>query len=231
MRKKILILGGSSDIGLSLLKSLDEKEYEIFIHYNKNKPNNNISKNVKLIKKNFYDMKFNNIDREIKEFKNFDIIINLIAFLDNKTYYNVKYKDLIKSFNANFLIPFFIIKKSIKFMKKKRYGRIINCSSIGTKFGGGKTTLTYSFSKHCSEFIPSELRDLAEKNILINNLKLGVVNTKLHKKIPSKIFSKRVKLIPAKRPAEKKEIIKLINFFINQNTYISSQSINISGGE
>ena len=142
LRKKILILGGSSDIGLSLLKSLDEKEYEIFIHYNKNKPNNNISKNVKLIKKNFYDMKFNNIDREIKEFKNFDIIINLIAFLDNKTYYNVKYKDLIKSFNANFLIPFFIIKKSIKFMKKKRYGRIINCSSIGTKFGGGKTKLT-----------------------------------------------------------------------------------------
>ena len=49
LRKKILILGGSSDIGLSLLKSLDEKEYEIFIHYNKNKPNNNISKNVKLI--------------------------------------------------------------------------------------------------------------------------------------------------------------------------------------
>ena len=123
--KKILILGGSSDIGLSLLKSLDEKEYEIFIHYNKNKPNNNISKNVKLIKKNFYDMKFNNIDREIKEFKNFDIIINLIAFLDNKTYYDVKYKDLIKSFNAIFFISFFIIKKSIKFMKKKDMAELL----------------------------------------------------------------------------------------------------------
>ena len=114
---------------------------------------------------------------------------------------------------------------------KNKFGRIINCSSIGTKFGGGKNTFNYSISKHCSEFIPQELRKLSSKNVIFNNIKVGVINTKIHKKISSKKIKNRIKLIPAKRMGETNEIIKLILFLINENTYISSETINISGGE
>ena len=151
--------------------------------------------------------------------------------MDNKNYFKTNHISLIKSLNANFIIPSFIYKKSIFFMKKNKFGRIINCSSIGTKFGGGKNSYTYSLSKYSSEFIPSEIRKLAKDNVLYNNLRLGVVNTKLHKKLSGKKISQRVKLIPIKRTALKEEVVKLINYFINQNTYIASQNISISGGE
>ena len=44
-------------------------------------------------------------------------------------------------------------------MKKKKYGRILNISSIGVKYGGGETSYEYSLSKHLLEFNPKYLRD------------------------------------------------------------------------
>ena len=90
-----------------------------------------------------------------------------------------------------------IYKYSINYMKKKRFGRIINCSSIGVKFGGGKNNFNYALSKHCSEFVPSELRQMAKYNILYNNIRLGVINTKIHKKIKGEKNEKeRIRKIP-----------------------------------
>ena len=230
LKKKILILGGSSDISKELIKNLDLKKKCLFLHYNKNKPKIS-NKQITLIKKNFALLDSKNFSESLKIFKNFDIIINLIGYIDNKSYYKSNYNNLLKSLNANFLAPLFIIKNSINHMKKKKFGRIINCSSIGTKFGGGDNTYNYSLSKHCSDFIPKELRKISNKNILINNVKIGLVNTKIHKKIPKKRMSKRIQLRPAKRMSNSKEITKLIIFLINENSYISSETINISGGE
>ena len=116
-------------------------------------------------------------------------------------------------------------------MIKNNFGRIVNCSSIGIKFGGGSNTYNYSLSKFASEFIPYNFKDWAKKNVLINNLRIGVTNTKLHKKI-GKNIKKRVKLIPISRAAETNEIVKYILFFISKdNTYSTGQTISISGGE
>ena len=119
-------------------------------------------------------------------------------------------------------------------MIRKKFGRILNCSSIGVKFGGGKKTYTYSFSKYASEFIPSDLKKLVKKNILINNLRIGVTDTNLHTKIRGKKngLNKRVRMIPIKRMANIKEISLYINFLISENnSYQANQTISVSGGE
>ena len=51
------------------------------------------------------------------------------------------------------------------------------------KFGGGKTTYNYSFSKHANEFIPSVFKDWSNNNVLTNTLRIGVTDTKIHKNI------------------------------------------------
>ena len=117
-------------------------------------------------------------------------------------------------------------------MLKNKWGRILNCSSIGVKFGGGKNTFNYSLSKHCLEFIPNSYKDWASLNVLINNLRIGVTNTKLHKRILKRNLKERVKLIPMKRMAKTEEIASYIFSLISeQNTYITGQTLSISGGE
>ena len=117
-------------------------------------------------------------------------------------------------------------------MLLQKWGRILNCSSIGIKYGGGKNTYNYSFSKHALEFIPSDYRNWAKKNILINNLRIGVTDTKIHNRIRNRNLERRVKLIPIGRMASKKEIAKFIyQLASQQNTFITGETISIAGGE
>ena len=116
-------------------------------------------------------------------------------------------------------------------MIKKRYGRIINTSSVGVKFGGGSTTFSYSLSKHLNEFIPRDIRALCTKNILYNTLRIGVTDTKFHKKIKNKVIFNRVKLIPLKKMATTDDIVEYIYFLIFKNKYITNEIVKITGGE
>ena len=117
-------------------------------------------------------------------------------------------------------------------MIKNNYGRILHCSSIGVKFGGGLNTYSYSLSKHLLEFIPLYFRKVIKKNVFFNILRVGVTKTKIHKKIKNKILKKRIKLIPIGRMANTREIAEYI-FYINseRNSFISNQILSISGGE
>ena len=62
-------------------------------------------------------------------------------------------------------------------------------------------------------------------------MRLGVVDTKIHKKIKNKNLKERITKIPIKRFADIDEIITLIKYFIITNTYIASETINFTGGE
>ena len=67
---------------------------------------------------------------------------------------------------------------------------------------------------------------------MINNVRIGVTDTKLHKKIKGKNLKNRIKLIPIGRMASKKEIAKFIyNLSSENNTYITGETLTIAGGE
>ena len=66
----------------------------------------------------------------------------------------------------------------------------------------------------------------------INTLRLGVVNTKLHKRLKNKNLDKRIKLIPANKMAQTKDIINFIYFLSSDdNQFITGEKITIAGGE
>ena len=94
--------------------------------------------------------------------------------------------NLLKTIKINAAVPLYIQKNLLGFMKKNSFGRILNISSIGVKYGGGKNTFNYSISKHILEFIPSFSKNLAQNNILINNLRVGVTILKFIKKLKVK---------------------------------------------
>jgi 3-oxoacyl-[acyl-carrier protein] reductase len=125
-----------------------------------------------------------------------------------------------------------IIKKSVNMMIKKKYGRIINTSSIVVKFGGEKNTFSYSLSKHINEFIPGFYKAISSKNIFYNVLRIGLIDTKVHKKIKSKNMLQRIKMIPVKKIAKPLDIANYIKFLcMENNNFITNEIVNINGGE
>ena len=235
MNKEVFILGASSDIGIEVINKVLKKNWEITAHYSKNKKIlSNFSK-LNLIRCDFNKINENNCQKIIdKVFKDkFDIVVNLVGYIDNKSYQKSDLKSLIKSIKINTLIPMLIQRKIIKNMEKNKFGRILNASSIGVKFGGGNNTFNYGVAKHCLEFIPNNYKEWAKKNICINNLRIGVTNTKIHKKIKKKItMKKRIQLIPAARMASPDEIANYIVGLISEkNTYMTGQTVTVAGGE
>ena len=94
-----------------------------------------------------------------------------------------------KCIQINTLVPILIQKKVINKMKNIKFGRILHISSIGVKYGGGKNTFNYSFSKNALEFI-LHMKNLVKYNILTNILRVGLLKLNLQKKLRIKILTK-----------------------------------------
>ena len=238
VKRHVLIVGGSSDIGIEVVKSFLNLNWNVSAHYSKSNKKLKIikqkSKNLKLIQFNFFNYNSSRIEYLIKKkFNNkYDSIVNLIGYIDNKSFKNTNLKSILKSLTINAVIPILINKLLVQKMLKQKFGRILNCSSIGVKFGGGSQTYNYTLAKHCLEFIPGVYKEWAKKNVLINNLRIGITNTKIHKRIKNKNMKKRINLIPIKRMAEPKEISNyIVNLVSDENSYMAGQTISISGGE
>lgn len=236
LKKIVLILGGSSDIGIEIISKFLSNNWKVIAHYNENNKKLNQLKinnpgNLILINANFEKKTLNLFLKKIKKFK-ISSFINLIGFIDNISFQKINLANMIKSLQINSLIPILIQKHLLNSMKNKKFGRVLHLSSIGVKYGGGETTFNYALSKHLLEFKPSHLKKLTKYNILSNVLRVGFVKTKIHSKIKNKNLNKRVNLIPIKRPAKIKEISDMAFFLSSEkNSYISNETITIAGGE
>ncbi len=238
IKKKLLILGGSSDIGVELSKLFINNKWDVTIHYSgenlKFKKKLSKYKDIKFIKLNLKKLNEKNIEQKITILSNkkYDSVVNLIGYIKNCKYLKTRYSDINTSLKINAIIPILIQKNIIKKMIQNRWGRILNCSSIGIKFGGGQDTFPYSFAKHALEFIPSIYKKIAKDNVLINNLRIGVTDTKIHKKIKNKNIKKRISLIPIKRMATPLEIAKYIyQLSSTENTFVTGETFTVAGGE
>jgi 3-oxoacyl-[acyl-carrier protein] reductase len=235
---KLLITGASSDIGLSIVELFLSNGWDVLGQYrNLNKKLSNLKNSypekLKLLQ---IDFSSKNLEQDLTEysyeFEGCDSFISCAAELTPNHFSEINIKNLMHVFNINTFPYFLIMKQLLPGFESREWGRILNISSIGVKFGGGKDSFLYSLSKHSSEFIPSDAKKWAKKNIYLNILRAGVTDTKIHKNLPKKNLVDRVNLIPAGRMARAEEVAKMAYFLAStENTYISCQVIAVSGGE
>jgi len=228
MMKKLLILGGNSDIGKKVAdKFTGYMEYDVHVHYNKNKPNDN--PNVTMIQQDLSEITNENWNQTFRD--DYDAIVNLVGYISDQSFTEFNLQEIQKTLLVNSLIPMLIISKSLEHMAKNNYGRIVNTSSVGVKFGGGSNTFAYSLSKHLNEFMPNKIKEKSADNVFYNTLRIGVTDTKFHGKIQNKSLKDRIKSIPTNRIASTDDIADYIKYLIDNNNFITDEVINITGGE
>jgi 3-oxoacyl-[acyl-carrier protein] reductase len=115
-------------------------------------------------------------------------------------------------------------------MMEKKYGRIINTSSIGSLGNIGQAN--YSASKAGVIALTKTLAmELAKYNILVNCVAPGATKTQMTAGIPPEISAKFQDGIPLKRFAEPAEIAAMHLFFAGaEASYITGQVVFVDGG-
>ena len=132
----------------------------------------------------------------------------------------------------NLIAPFQIISGLVKGMKERKYGRIVNISSIWSLVSKEKRSI-YSASKSGLDGLTRSLSlEFAPFNILVNSIAPGYVDTKMIELYNSeKELEKIKKIIPLGRFAKPSELGDLVKFLSSEkNSYITGQIIPIDGG-
>jgi len=233
----VLISGATRGIGKSLMNQFLKSEAKV------------IATGKSMNKKDFYKkFKHNNIIdyfqvdflndvsseyffKKISNIKKIDVCINNSG-INNINYIqniNNEFNDILK---VNLESSFKLTKVTSKIMKKNKYGKIINISSIWGKKSREKR-ISYSISKFgLNGLTVSSSIELARHNIFINSVSPGFVNTDLTKKnLTKNEITNLKKMIPLGRLANPEEIGPLVLFLSSKlNTYITGQIIYIDGG-
>lgn len=217
MRKTVFLTGASRGIGKEIYNKLI-KNYNVIAPTSKELDlldNSSIEK---------YFKKHNNLK--------IDIIINnaginLPQWIDEITDNNMN-----NIFQINLIAPIKIIRALVWNMKKNKWGRIVNVSSIYGEIARGKQVL-YTASKHGINGVTKSLAlELAEYNILVNSVCPGFTETDLVVKnnTPEKIALLE-KDIPLGRLAKPEEIASVVEFLVSdRNSYMSGSTIVVDGG-
>ena len=161
-----------------------------------------------------------------------DIIVNNAGILKVGKAEEFSIKDFQDILQVNVLAPFQIISGIVGGMKRKKFGRIVNISSIwGEKSKSGRSI--YSTSKAALNALTRSFAvEFAEHNILVNSIAPGYIETDMMKQCNSEKELDIIKnSIPMKRFGKKTEISELVKFLCSEkNSYITGQILTIDGG-
>ena len=216
-KKTALVTGASRGIGKSIKESLLNEQIEVL------SPSRN---ELDLSSSESIDNFLANLSTPI------DILVNNAGILKVGLYNELSSADFQEILQINVIAPFKIISGVVESMKQKKFGRIINISSIwGQKSREGRSI--YSSSKAALDALTKSLAlEFASYNVLINSVAPGYVDTELITKYNTDSELEKIKkTIPMQRFAKKNEISDLVKFLYSEdNSYITGQIITIDGG-
>lgn len=216
-KKRILITGAARGIGKAIVEVLTETDrYDILT------PTRG---ELDLISPS-------SIKNFLRSTGEIDILINNAGINNINYIQSIKDEDIELTLLTNLVAPIKLIRGVVPYMMKKKYGRIVNVSSIFGVISKEKRTV-YSATKFAINGVTKSLsKELGKYNILVNSICPGYVDTEMTKKNVTEVDKKEIlRNIPLNRFAEPSEIGCLVKFLISEeNTYITGQSIVIDGG-
>ena len=241
MNKVALITGGTRGIGKEIAYTLAEENYDIIINYRtENEELMKLKKEIEqkrvrclLLKgdvSNFEDCK-KLVEEAINRINHIDVLVNNAGITKDMLLMRMKPEDFNKVINVNLIGTFNMTKNVINYMMKERKGRIINVSSVvGISGNAGQTN--YAASKAgIIGFTKSLAKEVASRNILVNAIAPGFIQTDMTNILKENIKDEIAKTIPLKRMGTAKDVANVVKFLVSEDSsYITGQVIQVDGG-
>ena len=236
-KKKVFITGASGGIGSSICDIFLSKGYELII-------TSSSSDKLQLLKEkygenNFYfDLDLSNsksvIDCMTKissEHKDISVIINNAGITEDNLILRMKPEQWERVINTNLNSNFYIIKSLLPNMIANRYGKIIGISSVVATTGNPGQSNYVSSKSGLIGFYKSIAHEVAKRNINVNVISPGFIETKMTDSLNEKQKDDIMKKIPMQKLGKPIDVANLVYFLsTDQSSYITGQNLNVNGG-
>ncbi|MBQ7863538.1 MAG: 3-oxoacyl-[Lachnospiraceae bacterium] len=171
------------------------------------------------------------IDCVKEHFGKIDILVNNAGITKDKLMIGMSEDDFMEVINTNLKGSFLCMQMVSKLMIKQRYGRIINLSSV-VGLHGNVGQVNYAASKAgVIGMTKSAAKELASRNITVNAVAPGMIETDMTAVIPEKAKEAMMGSIPAARAGKPEEIADTVAFLASDKAaYITGQVISVDGG-
>ena len=234
--KKVLITGATGGIGNSLVEKFYNSGSVIFA-------TGTNEEKLKILKEkyeNIFTYKFkldehdkieSFIDEAEKRLNGLDVLINNAGITLDNISVRLTEENWKKVLDINLTSSFLMCKFSIKKMLKKKYGKIINITSI-VGHTGNLGQSNYAASKAgIIAFSKSLAIEYAKKNININCVSPGFIKTEMTEKINEEFKNKLIEKIPSGDLGTGEDVSNCVAFLASDLAkYINGETIHVNGG-
>ena len=156
-----------------------------------------------------------------------DILVNNAGMAAARGLDDITEVDFDHAISANLKSAFLCTQAVLPGMRARRWGRIVNVSSIGARIGAGTVSVAYGASKAGLEGLTRgyALR-LAQEGVTVNAVAPGLVDTDMGRPLIEAGVTTR---IPVGRAGTGDDIARAVMFLVG-NSYVTGQTIGVNGG-
>ena len=168
----------------------------------------------------------------IKKFKRVDILVNNAAIIRRGTIEDLSEEDWDRVMDVNLKGAFNCAKAVVGTMKKQRYGKIVNISSIAGKIGDLASAPCYGASKAGMTCLAKSLaRELASYNINVNVVAPHAIETDMSKEWSEEKRKNIIANIPLGRMGKPEDIAEAVAFLVSDKAkFITGEVLDVNGG-
>ncbi len=171
------------------------------------------------------------VEAVIEQWGRIDVLVNNAGITCDKLLVSAQSADIEPLIRTNLLGTIYVTRAAAKQMVQQRWGRIVNISSSAAgKPGRGQSI--YAATKGAVEaFTRAMAVELASRNILVNAVAPGVIETAMSAQIRQHAEDEIMKRLLLKRYAEPVEVAEAIAFLASPaNLYMTGEVLHLDGG-
>lgn len=241
MAKVALITGATRGIGRAIAIRLANAGFDIALNYRKE--NDDLTNTKSEIEKAGVDClpvqgdisSFEDCERIAKEifdkFGKIDVLVNNAGITKDMLLMRMKPEDFLSVVDVNLIGTFNMTRNVVPYMVKARSGRVVNISSVvGIEGNAGQTN--YSASKAgIIGFTKSLARELGSRNILVNAVAPGFIETDMTAVLSDSVRDEIAKKISLKRMGTAEDVAGVVEFLCGEaSSYVTGTVIPVTGG-
>lgn len=232
-----LVTGGSRGIGAAIAMALAEAGASVAVNYRARRDEADaVVQNLRTAGSRAETFGADVSDRDavqdmVRDVENglgpVDILVNNAGIATHRGLDDITEEDFDREIAVNLKSAFLCTQAVLPGMRARRWGRIVNMSSIGARIGSGSVSVAYGASKAGLEGLTRAYAvRLAREGVTVNTVAPGVVDTDMGKPLIDAGVPSRV---PVGRAGKGEEIAQVVTMLVG-NGYMTGQTIAVNGG-